>query len=72
MKGKQLETDLSSLDWRKARRSAADGACVEVAQLEGAIVVRDSLNPSGPVLSFYATTWHILLARLKDKDPSGG
>jgi hypothetical protein len=60
-----VKTDLSGLDWRKAHRSAADGACVEVARLDGAIVVRDSLNPSGPMLTFGATAWHALLARLK-------
>jgi hypothetical protein len=37
--------------WRKATASSTNGACVEMAQLpDGAIGIRDSKNPDGPVL----------------------
>jgi hypothetical protein len=41
-------TDLSQAEWRKARRSAHNGGCVEVAaNLEGVTAVRDSKRPEG-------------------------
>ncbi|MGE5288349.1 MAG: DUF397 domain-containing protein [Micromonosporaceae bacterium] len=40
--------DLSRALWRKARRSQANGGCVEVAvNLPGVIAVRDSKRPEG-------------------------
>ena len=38
--------------WIKASRSAASGSCVEMRQQGGAIEVRDSKDPDGPVLRF--------------------
>lgn len=40
------------LVWQKARKSIGNGACVEVAHAEDAIVVRDSKDPHGPVLTY--------------------
>jgi hypothetical protein len=41
-------TDLSRAIWRKARRSAHNGGCVEVAaNLRGVTAVRDSKTPQG-------------------------
>ena len=65
-----MKADLSGLEWRKASRSAADGACVEVAHMDAAIVVRDSQERTGPILSFGVTSWHVFLRRLKDGNPS--
>jgi hypothetical protein len=41
-------TDLSRAIWRKARRSAHNGGCVEIAaNLRGVTAVRDSKRPEG-------------------------
>jgi len=41
-------TDLSRAIWRKARRSAHNGGCVEIAaNLPGRAAVRDSKRPEG-------------------------
>jgi hypothetical protein len=52
--------------WRKALRSAGNGACVEVALLRGKRVgVRDSKDPSGPVLTFAQKEFQAFLHRAK-------
>jgi hypothetical protein len=41
-------TDLSQATWRKARRSAHNGGCVEIAaNLPGVIAIRDSKRREG-------------------------
>jgi Domain of unknown function (DUF397) len=41
-------TDLSTAIWRKARRSAHNGGCVEIAaNLPGVTAIRDSKRPEG-------------------------
>ena len=38
--------------WVKASRSASSGECVEMRRHHGAVEVRDSKDPDGPVLRF--------------------
>lgn len=49
------------LNWRKAQRSAGNGACVEVASSRGVVAVRDSKNPDGPVLRYTRAEWRAFL-----------
>jgi hypothetical protein len=51
------EVDPESVGWRKARQSMANGNCVEVRSVTGAIAVRDSKNPDGFVLAYSAESW---------------
>ncbi|MBM0233274.1 DUF397 domain-containing protein [Micromonospora sp. STR1_7] len=51
-------TDLTDANWRKPKRSSAQGNCVEVADnLPDVIGVRDSKDASGPALRFRPEQW---------------
>jgi hypothetical protein len=52
-------------DWRKASHSVNNGQCVEVASTHAAVMIRDSVDPSGPVVSYSARTWQRFLATAK-------
>lgn len=43
---------LNGVAWRKAQRSVSNGACVELAPVQGMIALRDSKDPDGPVLMY--------------------
>jgi hypothetical protein len=47
--------------WRKSSRCGTN-ACVEVAEVDGQYLVRDSKNPGGPVLSFTPEEWTAFVA----------
>jgi len=56
--------------WRKSGRSVANGACVEVgrgqiAPATRAIVVRDSVDPAGPVIAYAPQTWQSFINETK-------
>jgi Domain of unknown function (DUF397) len=53
-----MRDDLSPAVWRKSTFSNNTGACVEVADLpDGDRGVRDSKNPTGPVLTVTVAEW---------------
>ncbi|WP_440064927.1 DUF397 domain-containing protein [Streptosporangium sp. OZ121] len=59
--------DLSEAAWKKSSLSGGSGGnCVEVAgNLPGAVAVRDSKNPAGPVLAFTPGEWRAFLTTVK-------
>jgi hypothetical protein len=49
---------MKTLVWRKSRRSVGEGNCVEFADLgNGSRAVRDSKDPTGPVLTCSPAQW---------------
>lgn len=61
-----IRTSALGAQWRKSSRSQ-NGAnnCVEVADLRRQQAVRDSKNPTGPVLFFAAATFGAFLDDVK-------
>jgi hypothetical protein len=59
--------DLTSAAWRKSSYSGNDGGnCVEVARnLPGAVALRDSKDPNGPVLVVTPEDWQAFTAAAK-------
>lgn len=62
--------DLTAAVWRKSTRSGNGGACVEVAtnllDEHGVVLVRDSKNPTGSVLTFAPHEWAAFVGGVHD------
>ncbi len=53
--------------WKKSSKSGSNGgACVEVRRYGEAIQVRDSKDPTGPILRFTAKEWAAFIGGAKD------
>jgi len=59
------DLEVRDLQWRKARRSAGNGACVEVAPVNGQIAIRDSKDPNGSRLQYSSRSWRVFLAAVR-------
>lgn len=58
--------DLTNAVWRKSSRSNNGGDCVEVADnLSDIVGLRDSKDPSGPILTFSPTAWTTFIRATK-------
>ena len=56
----------STLNWRKSSACGSGADCVEVANFEPYVLVRDSHNKTGTVLKVTAGTWLRLLSCIKN------
>jgi Domain of unknown function (DUF397) len=59
------------ITWRKSTASNS-GNCVEIAIVEGSVLIRDSANPDGGVLELRPAAWSAFLARARGTDLSFG
>jgi len=57
---------MSASVWRKSSYSGNNGGnCTEVATVPGAVLVRDSKDPHGPVLAFGSAAWEAFAAAVR-------
>lgn len=56
----------STLVWRKSSASGGSGECVEVAQWESSVFIRDSRDRSGPFLIVNSAQWLRVLRRARN------
>ena len=62
------DRDRPGTGWRKSTASGGE-ACVEVATVDGWVLVRDSKDPTGPVLRFPCDTWSAFIRDLHSGSP---
>ena len=58
----------STLIWRRSSASGGNGACVEVAESDSSVLVRDSQDRPGTLLVFNRYEWLVFLRRIKVTD----
>jgi hypothetical protein len=58
---------VTGAEWRKSSRSSNSGGgnCIEIRNLPGRVVVRDSKDRRGPVLTVTAREWRAFVKRLQ-------
>ena len=57
---------MEGMNWRKSSYSGNSGGnCTEVVAVPGAVLIRDSKDPRGPVLAFARAAWDAFAATVK-------
>jgi hypothetical protein len=60
-----IYSEYPSAKWRKPLRSISNGACVEIAQINRDIGVRDSKKQESPALIYTRRTWGGFIQQIK-------
>lgn len=61
--------DVTGAIWRRSSYSNGSGGdCVEVADLDGRYLVRDSKNPAGPALAVTPAGWSAFTSGVRSGD----
>ena len=67
IEAKGFRVNLADAVWQKSSRSGQySDNCVEIAFVDGAIAMRDSKHPEGPVLIFTPGEWDAFVEGAKD------
>jgi hypothetical protein len=67
IEAKGFHVNLDGAIWQKSNRSGPySDDCVEVAFVDGAVAVRDSKSPTGPILFFTHSEWDAFVGGAKD------
>jgi hypothetical protein len=67
IEAKGFRVNLDNAVWQKSSRSGPySDNCVEIAFVDGAIAMRDSKHPTGPVLLFTPAEWDAFVEGAKD------
>jgi hypothetical protein len=56
-----MATDRAQANWRKSKTCQADGGCVELSAGSTVVLMRNSTDPDGPVLTFDRETFEVFL-----------
>jgi hypothetical protein len=56
---------LSCQNWRKATYSIANGDCAELASVAGIVLVRDTKDRSGRILSYPSDSWRSFICKVR-------
>ena len=63
----------ADITWHKSTASGGgNGSCVEVAAVDEAVLVRNSRDPLGPVLSFSCQQWAAFLEGVRNGESTLG
>lgn len=62
----------STFIWRKSSASGASGGCVEVAQADSSVLVRDSRDRPTAILKFSPAEWRRFVSSIKEWDDNLG
>jgi len=64
-----IDKTTTTSEWRKSSYSSgASATCVEVSVHADGVAVRDSKNPTGPVLQFTMQEWRVFLLGVRSNE----